>query len=156
MKNVVKECLEEVTRERQRIWLSEPEEIKKARKLRGTYGNRYVHFEYFRGDLHGCADALSYMIGSLRNEKIDFATLKIITDRCLEFYLRRMREWYKQHTIEGLLRQVQGVLVNVESKDEYKQLMEELLRYVGKMSYWVDLAIPWLELSQLYEITVPE
>jgi hypothetical protein len=67
-----------------------------------------------------------------------------------------MREWYKQHTIEGLLRQVQGVLVNVESKDEYKQLMEELLRYVGKMSYWVDLAIPWLELSQLYEITVPE
>jgi hypothetical protein len=156
MKNVVKECLEEVKRERQRVWLSEPEEIKKARKLRGTYGNRYTHFEYCRGDLQACADALSYLIGSLKNEKVDFATVRIITDRCLEFYQRRMMEWYKQNTIQGILRNVQGALDSVENKEEYEQLIEELLRFVGKLSWWFDIATPWLEISQLYDMIVPE
>jgi predicted TIM-barrel fold metal-dependent hydrolase len=156
MKNDVKQCLEEILEERQRVWLTEPEEIRKARKLKGTYGNRYAHFEYARGDLHGCADALSYFLESLKNEAVELASLKFITDRCLEFYLRRMSEWYKQHTIEGLLRNVQAVLDNVESKEEYKQVIEELLRYVGKLSWWFDLETPWLQLSQLYELIVPE
>jgi hypothetical protein len=156
MNGVVKECLEGILRERQRVWLSEPEEIRNARKLRGTYGNRYAHLEYVRGDLHGCADALSYLLESLKNERVDLVTLKIITDQCLEFYIRRMREWYKQSTVAGPLRSVQGVLSGVETKQEYKQLIEELLRYVGKLSWWFDLEIPWLQLSQLYDVIVPE
>ena len=156
MKNVVKDCIEGIARERQRVWLNEPEEIRTARKVKGTYGNRYIPLEMARGDFHAVTDALSNLIGSLNTEGVEFATLKIITRNVLEFYQNRMMGWYQQHGIVGMLRNVQGVLDSVENKEEYRQLIEEMIRYFGKLSWWFDLATPWLELNQLYDLIVPE
>jgi len=156
MKQTFRDALEEIKRERQRVWLTEPDEIEKARKLKGTYGSRYMHLEYARGDLHGCADALSSLRESLKDEDVNLTGLKAITRVILEFYARRMIEWYKLHTVERVLRSARAAVDGIETKDEYKQLMEELLLFIGKLSWWYDIATPWVELNQLYEILVPE
>ena len=156
MNKKVKETLEEIKRERQRVWLTEPDEVKKVKGLKGTYDNRYIPLEFARGDLHGCADTLSGLRESLNDDNIDLRSLKSITGFILDFNAGKVIEWYKLDTVERVLRNTKVAVHNVETKEEYRQLIEELLLYVGKVSWWFDIATPWVELNQLYEILVPE
>ncbi len=83
-------------------------------------------------------------------------SLKAITRVILDFYAGRMNGYYKQYTVERVLRNAKAALDCVEKKEEFKQLMEELLLYIGKLGWWYEIAVPWVELNQLYEILTPE
>jgi hypothetical protein len=50
-----------------------------------------------------------------------------------------------------LLRQASAEVQKLSSKEELRELLEELIRYVGRLHYWIEPIMPWGRIIQTFE-----
>lgn len=50
-----------------------------------------------------------------------------------------------------LLREAADEVLKLDSKDELIEFLEELIRYSGRMHYWIEPMMPWEPIIQVFE-----
>jgi hypothetical protein len=134
-----------------RIWLKEPVEIKALKKVRGTYGSKLPTIIHANMHFHALADSLSFLNQAVKPEEACLKTLKSIAKMVLQTYGARAVGYYNLQHVKSLLTDVSLALDLAETKQEFTELIRETLLYIDKLSWWVDAAIPWVDLDQLYQ-----
>ena len=79
--------------------------------------------------------------------KIDLETLKKTTLVQLQFDQSRSTRYYQLGTATKVLTKTIRALPKVRSMKDYQALIGELLLYIGRLNFWIDLEIPWAKLA---------
>jgi len=138
----------EIDEEIQRIWLEEPEEIKRLfRGLidsgAGSYGQYFTTLVFVDGEVR----ALGYLVftGILRaidDPDFDIVQIrklsKMLVPVCAEFlgYCGLAQVW-------EFSRQFLELVDKVESREELRGLVRSLMLYVNRMHGWIHFYFPW-------------
>lgn len=144
----VNQLRQDVEAEIKRIWLDEPDEVKKLRmgfinSGAGSYGQYFTTFVFVDGEVR----ALGYLcyttiLDLLRDPKFEMdhirKTARSMLPVCAEFlgYCGFKNIW-------DFTRRFLGLLDKSESKDVLSELVRSLVLYVNRMHGWVHFYFPW-------------
>jgi hypothetical protein len=135
-----------VARERERIWWTIPSDILRLRGRKGARQQNFTVTMYADGDTRAVGRYLYHLRESSLSDDIDLHTLMQVTLIFLRFDQRRLLRYFELHDAAAVFSRVLHVLPTVHTTSEYRQLIEELLLYVNRLNYWIDLQIPWHKL----------
>jgi len=143
--------VEAVRKKREAIWVNEPKEVNASfLTAKGSGDSTFFPCLYGNFEARACHHALYTFRQTLRGGDADFPTIKLLTRNYLTNYLPYLN-WPKLHDSEKFIKAVAEDLSAIESENEFIQLLEELILYVGRLNYWIDQNMPWHELVQSYE-----
>ncbi len=143
--------LEEIKAAREAIWLTEPADIARLKKVKGARNQGASAVIYAAMKLGQFVVLLNHLREVARNGGVDLGTMKAIADPMLEFYASTYGGFYQMTDTAAVVRKGRSALADVKGLDEFVALTGELSLYVGRMDYWVDLLIPWAKFGEVYE-----
>lgn len=137
--------------ERDRIWSTEPEDVKKVKTVRGAYYHSAPFLLYAESETRECVDYLWYLRTIVRDPKQSFEHLKPALAGILELKADKWIRWYKMEKTPALMRQAAAAIQDLQSKEEMVELLNGLLQYMNRLNFWFDTNIPWLAISSVYD-----
>ena len=144
--------LEKIRAAREAIWLDEPADVRRLKARRkGPRSQGASPVIYADMKLWGLVVFVNQLRSVAREGKADLDTLKIITERLLEFYAKQYGGWFDLTDTAAIVHEAKAATRELKSLEEYVALAEELSLYIGRMEYWVDLLIPWAEFGEAFE-----
>ncbi len=143
--------LEEIKTARKAIWLDEPADIARLKKVKGARNQGASAVLYAAMKLGQLVVFLNHLREVARKGGVDLGTMKAIADPMLEFYAATYGGFYQMTDTAAMVRKAKAALSDVKTLDEFVALTGELSLYIGRMDYWVDLLIPWAEFGEVYE-----
>jgi len=87
---------------------------------------------------------------TLLGSDADLNTLKLIAKNLLDLYVSYFRMTNMRDTTE-LLREATREVQKSSSKAELQELLEELIRYTGRLHYWIEPMMPWDDIIPTFE-----
>ncbi len=142
---------QEIAIARERIWLDEPEDIARLRKVKGARGQGASAVLYAAMKLGQLVVSLNHLREVARHGNVDLDTMKAVADPLLESYAATYGGFYQMTDTASVVRRATMLLRNVESLPEFAAVAGELSLYIGRMDYWVDLLIPWARFGEVFE-----
>lgn len=148
----MRDLLKEIQKETKKIWINKPEDINLMLVRKGPRGYNFTVCDYAAG----ATNAIVYFFHCIRitlkkEETVDLKTLIALTCNLLNIEASRYRRYYNMRTSPELIEKVVDILRNkVKSVDEFSEILDTLTIYIGKLNYWLDLEVPWHELSVEY------
>jgi hypothetical protein len=139
---------------REQMWTQKPREIAEA--LDKSKGNTDSWDSSFFPTLYAWEETVASRNAFLTLRKIlldpstDLNTLKLITKNLLELYVSYFRMTNMRDTTD-LLREASAGVEKLSSKAELQELLEELIRYVGRLHYWIEPMMPWGQIIRTFE-----
>lgn len=140
--------------ERDRIWSSEPEDLKKVKTIRGAYYQSGPFMLYAESETREFADHLWHVRVLARDPKQSFEHLKPALANMLEFKADKWVRWYKMEKTPALMRQAAAAIQDIRKREEMVDLLDGLLQYMNRLNFWLDSTIPWLAISSVYDWVV--
>jgi len=149
----MKELLELLENERKKIWtVNKPKDVERMRTRIGAREQNYTINAYSVGDTNAIVDFLHSMRVTAQEENMDIKTLASAVCNLLSFEASRFTRYYNLEDTTKLFEKTVDVLKKeVKTAQEFLEVIEALMRYIGKLNYWLDLEIPWAELAVEYE-----
>lgn len=144
--NRFSEFISEIVREREKIWLKEPSELKALKEMAKGRGGNFPVRIYAWSDGYRNQRNL-WMFRSLFKEgdvKVEAA------GSLLAPFFREMADRYgiwELDTPRLLFGKAEAIVGAAESKQELVQLLDELLIYNNRWWLWMDVGIPWFDLD---------
>lgn len=138
----------EIDTEIERIWIEEPEEVKKLRlgiidSGAGSYGQYFTTLVFADGEVRALGYlCLSGILRAIDDPDFDLGHIrklsKILVPVCAEFlgYAGLTRVW-------EFNRRFLGLIDRVESRDDLRGLVRSLVLYVNRMHGWLHFYFPW-------------
>ena len=144
-----KDAKEEIDRETQRVMFTPPEEVLKIFKYgivesdAGSYGQYFTALVFIEGDCR----ALAYynannLICVADNEGFDLEQLKFMT----RLYLPVSAEFLGYCGLKNIWKFTQGILDALDtlnSKEEFKELVNSFNLYIACVHTWIHHFFPW-------------
>ncbi len=143
-----KKLKEEIDAETRRIWLQEPDEVKKLRlglveSGAGSYGQYFTTFDFAHHEVRtfGCtslygilkvADVPGFSLDQLK------AMLRIFAPVSAEFI-----GYCGLETVWAFTKRTLDLLDTLDSSEEFIELVASLARYVNKIMSWTHHYFPW-------------
>jgi len=144
LENLKRDVREEIDR----IWLEEPEEVKKLRmgfidSDAGSYGQYFTTLVFVDGEVR----ALGYIcytaiLNALRDPEFDLAHIRklarMLIPVCAEFlgYCGLTKIWdFSQRFLD--------LIERIESREGLEELVRSLVLYVNRMNGWIHYYFPW-------------
>jgi hypothetical protein len=149
----MKQLLKELEEERKKIWtVNKPEDVDLMRIRLGTRDQNFSICTYAIGETNGVVDFLYCIRITAQQESVDVKTLVAVTCNLLSLEVDRYRVSYNMLNAAKLVEKTVDVLKKkVKTNKEFIEVVEALMFYLGKLNYWLDLEMPWNELSIEYE-----
>lgn len=151
----VKSTIDEIRRITDKIWRVEPEEIRKCLDVDATYYQHLMTGDFVECETRQMVDELYIIRISANRNDVNLGSLKAIMSVLLSFYETKWdkgEDWFKKGSLTNkVLHESKAIVDKVESKDEFKDLVEAILLFIGKVNFWIDARIPWAELTGTYE-----
>lgn len=144
-------ALEQIKVARRAIWDEEPAEIQKLPEIKAARGQAASTVLYATTKLSILITFLTHIRSIAREEVVDLATLKIVTEPYLEFHAGVYGNFYQMADTAEVVRLAKKGLAQANSLDDFAELMGELAIYLNRIDYWVDLHIPWAEFGEVFE-----
>ncbi|MEM3640848.1 MAG: hypothetical protein QXH37_02855 [Candidatus Bathyarchaeia archaeon] len=146
----------EKTLERLKVLVQEtfkemPEDVKNLKTLTGAFGYRAAPTILAMEESRAVADELWYLRELCKKESVGLDCLKEAAKVILELRSLRFEGWYKMKSTANLLRDSAKALAESTDKTEYKNLLEQLMLYIGKQNVWIETMVPWDALSKAFE-----
>jgi len=142
-----------VRESRKRIWNTEPHEVKKLLKIR-SYGQNCMVVLYAESETRQLVDFLYCLKVATKREKVELESIKEITKVLLEFYASKFNGWYQMSDTANLFKEIISAIDEITDKVNFNMLLEELLLYVGRLNFWIEVKIPWYAIIGIYEWVV--
>ncbi len=143
--------LEEIKAAREAIWLNEPADIARLKKVKGARNQGASAVLYAAMKLGQLVVFLNHLREVARKGGVDLGTMKAILDPLLESYAGTYGGFYQMTDTATVVRKGRAALSGVKTLEEFVALTGELSLYIGRMDYWVDLLIPWAKFGEVYE-----
>ncbi|UCF98660.1 MAG: DUF3830 family protein [Spirochaetaceae bacterium] len=139
---------------REEMWTSKPREISEALdKSKGytdSWDSSFFPTLYAWEETVASRNAFLTLRATLKDPDSDLNTLKLITRNLLDLYVSYFRMTNMGDTT-ALLREAAAEVGNLSSKTELQELLEELIRYSGRLHYWIEPLMPWEAIIQTFE-----
>jgi len=139
---------------REKMWSEKPREIERALdKSEGytdSWGSSFFPTLYAWEESVACRNSLLSVRSVLMDSDSDLSTLKRITASLLDLYVSYFRMTNMGETTE-LLRRAAAQVDTLGSKAGLRELLEELIRYSGRLHYWIEPIMPWTEIVKAFE-----
>jgi hypothetical protein len=127
-----------------------PEEVTKLRRAPGALNNKGGLLMAIEAESRFLVQDLFVLKKTARSGKVDLESLKTITLALLNSKQGWQRSYKLQQTVD-IMKNCVDVLGYVKDFDEYVEVLDSLRQYVNLWNYWLDLQIPWYELTKAYE-----
>ena len=149
----MKQLLKMLEEERKKIWTTnKPKDVERMRSRLGAKEQNYTITDYAVGGTNGIADFLHCMRLSAQDKDADVKTLILATCNLLSFEASSFVRYYNLEDTSKLMEKTVDVLKkDVKTHKDFLEVIEALMRYLGKLNYWIDLEMPWKELADEYE-----
>ena len=148
----LKKVIMSIKKEREKIWLHRPDDIRTLKKRIGSMKQNFTTVVYADTDTQSMVKYLYNLRETSKLPKIDLETLKKTTLVQLQFDQSRSTRYYDLKKTAKILKQTIRALPKVKSIKDYQALTGELLLYIGKENYWIDLEIPWKKLASTFTV----
>jgi len=137
-------------KERENIWLRRSEDIATLKRRIGSMKQNFTTVMYADNDTQAMVKYLYNLREVSKMKKADLATLKQAAALMLEFDKRRAIVYYRLNRTAKLLGEAIEALKKVRTVKGYQALIGEVLLYIGRLNYWIDLEIPWSKLAKAF------
>ena len=134
-----------------KMWQNKPPDLDNLKK---RTGNLDFHCSPIIEAEHEASMLCNELWGlreALKREENDKKTLTEITKILLGFSARRFDGYYKMPLTHRLLEDAINVCDQIETREELKELLEQLLLYFGRLDWWIHPLIPWYDISVTFE-----
>jgi hypothetical protein len=139
---------------RERMWTEKPREIGEALdKTKGytdSWGSSFFPTLYAWEETVASRNTFLTLRAVLLESGSETDTVRRITKNLLDLYVSYFRMTNMRDTTE-LLRQASEEVQRLSSRTELQELLEELIRYVGRLHYWIEPIMPWGSIIQAFE-----
>jgi len=137
----------EINTKVEQAWMSPPKDMARMNARRGAKGSNLTIAVYAQGDTNSAAYYL-YMVYTMATEKRgNLETLKDLASAFCSFLGIRFQEYYHMEDAELLSMRTALAIKDVGTHEELAEVLQAIQHYYGQLAYWIDLAIPWSELS---------
>lgn len=139
---------------REHIWTNKPQEIAgildKSKGYNDTWGSRFFPTLYSWEETVAARNVLVVLRKALRAGELDLGTARSLVRSFLELYVSYLKMTNLSETTQ-LLREAAAEAPTMASREELLELLEELIRYIGRMHYWIEPVMPWEQIIQAFE-----
>ena len=139
-----------MTARHQEPWNNRPEDIEALTKRTGAKNQRLTPLIYAESDTRALVKCLSYLREISMTEDLDLNTLKVITSIFLQNDQSRAIRYYQMEGYAQFLEKSRAAVNEANSILEYRQVIEEVLIYAGRLNFWIDREIPWASLASTF------
>lgn len=139
---------------RRRMWTEKPREI--AQVLDKTTGRTDIWGSSFFPTLYAWEESVAARNAFLTLRKTllagggDLGTMKAMTGNLLELYASYFAMTNLGETT-ALLREAALAVKDIRGEAELRELLEELVRYCGRLHYWIEPIMPWEQIVGAFE-----
>ena len=152
-----KSLTEKLRAVRERMWTEKPREIAEALdKSKGytdSWGSSFFPTLYAWEETVASRNTFLTLRTVLMESGTDLNTVRRIAKNLLDLYVSYFRMTNMRDTTE-LLRQAAEEVQQLSSREELRELIEELIRYVGRLHYWIEPMMPWGPIIQAFESAI--
>jgi len=149
-----KSFIEKLRSVREEMWTNKPREITEALdKSKGytdSWGSSFFPTLYAWEETVASRNTLLTLRTTSLESDADLNTLKLIAKNLLDLYVSYFRMTNMRDTTE-LLREATREVQKSSSKPELQELLEELIRYSGRLHYWIEPMMPWEDIIRTFE-----
>jgi hypothetical protein len=139
---------------RERMWSEKPREIAEALdKNKGytdSWDSSFFPTLYAWEETVAARNTFLTLRAVLLEPDSDLNTMRRIAANLLDLYVSYFRMTNMRDTTE-LLRRAAEAVHRLSSREELKDLLEELIRYVGRLHYWIEPVMPWGPIIRAFE-----
>lgn len=137
----------------QSIWLERPADIDRMVGRNYNTGKEFSVWAYSWGYLSNLGDLMYEYFQVGNAEEGDLTTLKFLAARQCRRYAESFEHSAHMSDCYTLLRSAAEGFETVASHAEFAQLARTLQRYLMQLSFWVDIELPWAEVSTFIDKT---
>ena len=139
---------------REDIWINKPQEIKdaldKSKGYTDTFGSSFFPTLYSWEETVASRNAFLTLRKTIRENDMDLNTFKVLVRNFLDLYISYFCMTNLRATTK-LFREAAEEVLKIASKGELIELLEELIRYSGRLHYWIEPMMPWEPIIQAFE-----
>lgn len=139
---------------REEIWAGKPREIEEALdKSKGhtdSWGSSFFPTLYAWEETVASRNAFLAIRQTLLQSSADLETLKALTKNLLELYGSYFAMTNLRDTTR-LFREAAEEVPRIRTQAELLELLEELIRYSGRLHYWIEPIMPWEKIIEAFE-----
>jgi len=140
---------------REKMWTTKPHEIEemldKQKVLKDSWGSCFFPTLYAWEESVAARNSLVVLRKTmLQNRDIDLNTVKQIVNNFLDLYVSYFRMTNLRETTE-LFREASNAVSGIATREALIELLEELVRYTGKLHYWIEPLMPWEQLIRAFD-----
>lgn len=149
-----KSFIEKLRSVREEIWTNKPREIAEALdKSKGytdSWGSSFFPTLYAWEETVASRNTLLTLRTTSLESDADLNTLKLIAKNLLDLYVSYFRMTNMRDTTK-LLREASREVENLTSRTELQELLDELIRYSGRLHYWIEPMMPWEDIIRTFD-----
>lgn len=138
---------------RERMWIEKPREIAaaldKSKGYTDSWGSSFFPTLYAWEETVASRNTFLTLRTVLLESGSDLNTVKRMAANLLDLYVSYFRMTNMRDTTE-LLQQASAEVKKPSSRAELQELLEELIRYVGRLHYWIEPMMPWGEIIRTF------
>lgn len=139
---------------RKDIWVNKPREIDdvldKSKGYTDTWDSSFFPTLYCWEETVASRNAFLTLRQTLLKDQADLASIKALTKNFLDLYVSYFRMTNLQDTT-ALLREASAAVEKLETREDLQEFLEELVRYTGRMHYWIEPIMPWEPIIEVFE-----
>lgn len=149
-----KSFIEKLRSAREEMWTNKPREIAealdKSKGFTDSWGSSFFPTLYAWEETVASRNTFLTLRTTMLESSADFNTLKLIAKNLLDLYVSYFRMTNMRDTTE-LLREATREVEKSSSKAELQELLDELIRYSGRLHYWIEPMMPWEDIIQTFD-----
>jgi hypothetical protein len=136
--------------EREKITLEKPQDIDRMWARSGARAQRFTTFIQAEGWTRVLADEIHNLRDLTSAYGLHLSCLKEVAYRLLESPNARLQSY---HLVDApkVLGVASAALLDIETPDDMKQVLEEVELYLAKVNYWIDEQIPYEACARAFE-----
>jgi hypothetical protein len=139
---------------REEIWTNKPREIAEALdKSKGytdSWDSSFFPTLYAWEETVASRNTFLTLRKTMLESDSDLRTLKLLARNLLDLYVSYFKMTNLRETTK-LLREASQEVEKLTSKPELQELLEELIRYTGRLHYWIEPMMPWEDIIRTFE-----
>jgi hypothetical protein len=149
-----KSLTEKLRAVRRRMWTEKPREVAEALdKSKGytdSWGSAFFPTLYAWEESVASRNTFLTLRAVLLEPDSDLDTVRRMARYLLDLYVSYFRMTNMRDTTE-LLRQAAEEVQQLSSRGQLRELLEELIRYLGRLHYWIEPIMPWSPIIRAFE-----
>ena len=137
----------------EKTWAEEPEDVKnlldRTKGYTDTWDSCFFPTLYAREETTASHKVFYILRQTLMQDEVDFKTVRRLAQNFTAMFVPFIK-WANLPVAEKLFREVAADMGTIDTPEEMIQLLEEMIRFTGRLNYWIEPQMPWNEIIDTF------